>query len=135
MHALTDCGPFCASRAPGMYLLQRPRQALRTSALRDSMLPLGKKRLAHLPGTRVGTNRGFSARLAAPAHACDELVLETQFADFSKLLLSQRVFTVLLTGDDVAVPSLQLPDFLLRRLRLPLPLGPRRCSCRGTLDE
>ena len=36
--------------------------------------------------------------------------------------------------DDVTIPSALFRVLLLRRLRLPLPLAPRRCSCRGQLD-
>ena len=56
------------------------------------------------------------------------------------LLLSQagqfasRALNVLPTRDDVAIPSAQFRVLLLRRLRLPLPLAPRRCSCHGVLD-
>ena len=57
------------------------------------------------------------------------------------LLLSQagpfagRVFNVLPTHDDVTIPSAQFRVLLLlRRLRMPLQLVPRRCSCHGQLD-
>ena len=38
------------------------------------------------------------------------------------------------TRDDIAIPSAQFRVLLLRRLRLPLPLAPRRCSCHGAVD-
>ena len=89
----------------------------------------------------AGTLRGWQR---GAAHACDERALETHLADPSPasraLLLSQagphaaRVFTVLPTSDVVAVPDPHFRVLLLRRLRLPLPLGPRACSCRGFLD-
>ena len=79
------------------------------------------------------------------AHACDERALETHLADLSlasrALLLSQagphsaRAFTVLPTTEDVTIPSSHFRVLLLRRLRLPLQLGSRACSCRGALDE
>ena len=34
----------------------------------------------------------------------------------------------------VSIPNAQFRILLLRRLRLPLPLAPRTCSCRGRLD-
>ena len=90
----------------------------------------------------AGTLRGWQR---GAAHACDERALETHLADLSPasraLLLSQagphaaRVFTVLPTSDVVTVPDPHFRVLLLRRLRLPLPLGPRACSCRGFLDE
>ena len=90
----------------------------------------------------AGTLRGWQR---GAAHAGDERALETHLADLSPasraLLLSQagphaaRVFTVLPTSDVVAVPDPHFRVLLLRRLRLPLPLGPRACSCRGFLDE
>ena len=48
---------------------------------------------------------------------------------------SARALTVLPTSEDVSIPSCHFRILLLRRLQLPLPLGPRACSCRGTLDE
>ena len=45
-----------------------------------------------------------------------------------------RAFDVTPTRDDFTIPS-ALFLLLLRRLRLPLPLAPRRCSCRGQLDS
>ena len=85
--------------------------------------------------------RGWQRRAS---HACDERALETHLADLSPasraLLLSQagphaaRAFTVLPTSDDVAIPDSHFRVLLLRRLRMPLPLGPRNCSCRGMLD-
>jgi len=78
------------------------------------------------------------------AHACDERALETHFATLSPasqaLLLSQtgphasRCICVMPTHADVAIPSDLFRVMLLRRLRLPLPLAPRTCSCRGHID-
>ena len=67
----------------------------------------------------------------------DKRVFEVLFADLESasraLLLSQIgagascALTVLLTGPDF-VPSAEFRVLLLRRLRLALPLAPRRCS-------
>ena len=57
------------------------------------------------------------------------------------LLLSQagphaaQVFTVVFPSSaEVVVPSLLFRVLLLRHLRLPLPVAPRLCACRGRLD-
>ena len=65
------------------------------------------------------------------ARVCDER-FETHSADLSP---AARVFTVLPTSDIVAVSDPHFRVLLLRRLRLPLPLGPRACSCRSFLGE
>ena len=44
------------------------------------------------------------------------------------------MFTVLPTNPDFIVPCAQFRVLLLRRLRMPLPLAPRMCACRGQLD-
>ena len=60
---------------------------------------------------------------------------------FRTLLRSQsgrgsgRVFTVLPTSPATTLSSAELRVLLLRRLRLPLPLAPRRCHCGRALDE
>ena len=79
------------------------------------------------------------------ARACDERTYETHLSHLTSasraLLLSQagpfasRALNLLPTRDDVAIPSAQFRVLLLRRLRLPLPLAPRRCSCHGVLDS
>ena len=57
------------------------------------------------------------------------------------LLLSQRgegascALTVLPTGPDFVVPREEFRVLLLRRLRLALPLTPKRCRCGGRLDS
>eukprot|EP00439_Symbiodinium_sp_Y106_P036756 s6569_g4.t1 len=57
------------------------------------------------------------------------------------LLLSQNgagascALTVLPTGADFVVPSEEFRVLLLRRLRLALPLAPRRCQCGRRLDS
>ena len=78
------------------------------------------------------------------ARACDKRAYETHLSDLTPasraLLLSQagpfasRARNLMPTRDDIAIPSAQFRVLLLRRLRLPLPLAPRRCSCHGTLD-
>ena len=85
--------------------------------------------------------RGWQHRAA---RACDERALETHLPELSPssraLLLSQagphaaRVFTVLPTWDEFAVPSSLFRILILRRLRLALPLGPSHSSCRCALD-
>ena len=79
------------------------------------------------------------------ARACDERTYETHLSHLTSasraLLLSQagpfasRALNLLPTRNDVAIPSAQFRVLLLRRLRLPLPLAPRRCSCHGVLDS
>ena len=81
-------------------------------------------------------------RLAA--RACEERAFETHLSELSPasraLLLSQtgpfaaRAINVLPTHPDVTIPSAQFRVLLLRRLRMPLPLAPRRCACHGQLD-
>ena len=83
-------------------------------------------------------------RLAA--RACDARVpmrrtLLTSCTPASRaLLLSQagpfaaRALNVLPTRDEISIPSAQFRVLLLRGLRLPLPLAPRRCRCHGELD-
>ncbi|OLP85284.1 Ankyrin-1 [Symbiodinium microadriaticum] len=81
-------------------------------------------------------------RLAA--RACDERAFETHLSELSPasraLLLSQagpfaaRAINVPPTHPDVTIPSAQFRVLLLRRLRMPLPLAPRRCACHGQLD-
>ena len=82
-------------------------------------------------------------RLAA--RACDERAFETHLSELSPasraLLLSQagpfaaRAINVPPTHPDVTIPSAQFRVLLLRRLRMPLPLAPRRCACHGQLDD
>ena len=81
-------------------------------------------------------------RLAA--RACDERAFGTHLSELSPasraLLLSQagpfaaRAINVPPTHPDVTIPSAQFRVLLLRRLRMPLPLAPRRCACHGQLD-
>ena len=78
------------------------------------------------------------------ARACDKRAYETHLSDLTPasraLLLSQagpfasRALNLMPTRDDIAIPSAQFRVLLLRRLRLPLPLAPRRCRCHGALD-
>ena len=78
------------------------------------------------------------------ARACDKRAYETHLSDLTPasraLLLSQagpfasRALNLMPTRDDIAIPSAQFRVLLLRPLRLPLPLAPRRCRCHGALD-
>ena len=43
-------------------------------------------------------------------------------------------FTVCPAHEAISIPSAEFRVLLLRRLRLPLPLAPRVCACRGLLD-
>ena len=45
-----------------------------------------------------------------------------------------RAFTVVPTSAELMVPSPLFRVLLLRHLRLPLPVAPRTCACRGRLD-
>ena len=90
------------------------------------------------PTTRKGWQRCAGA-------AVEKRALELLFSDLDPasraLLLSQSgpgascAMTVLPTGPDFAVPSDEFRIMLLRRLRMPLPLAPKRCRCGGALDE
>ena len=90
------------------------------------------------PGTRL---RGWQRHAA---RACDRHAFEMHFATLSPasraLLLSQAgphaacCLTVRPTHEAVTIPSAEFWVLLLRRLRLPLPLAPRVCACRGPLD-
>ena len=85
--------------------------------------------------------RGWQHRAAL---ASDKLALDLHHsyidAASRALLLSQagphaaRAFTVLPTSAELMVPSPLFRVLLLRRLRLPLPVAPRTCACRGRLD-
>ena len=89
------------------------------------------------PGERPGWQRTASKALHKP-------VLETLFTELDPtsraLLLSQGgdaascAFTAFPTSADTRVPDDEFRVMLLRRLRLPLPLAPKRCACRGLLD-
>ena len=90
------------------------------------------------PGARPGWQR-------AASKALDKRALEMLFNDIDPtsraLLLSQAgdaascAFTALPTSADTRVPDAEYRVMLLRRLRLPLPLAPKRCPCGGRLDE
>ena len=90
------------------------------------------------PGARPGWQR-------AASKAIDKRALEMLFNDIDPtsraLLLSQAgdaascAFTALPTSADTRVPDSEYRVMLLRRLRLPLQLAPKRCPCGGRLDE
>ena len=90
------------------------------------------------PKVRRGWQRSAGA-------AVDKRVFEVLFAELDSasraLLLSQSgagascALTVLPTGPDFVVPSEEFRVLLLRRLRLALPLAPRRCQCGRRLDS
>ena len=46
-----------------------------------------------------------------------------------------RAFTVFPTSAELTLPSPLFRVLILRRLRLPLPVAPRTCACRGRLDS
>ena len=85
--------------------------------------------------------RGWQRRAAM---VCDERALEMHLSDLDTasraLLLSQagphagRALTVRPTATELLIPPAQFRVLLLRRLRLPLQLAPRTCSCHGHLD-
>ena len=133
-----------AARLPSLLAATQAAAYLTTQGY---AVPAWDEALSDLPGLHSRHDepadflRGWQRRAS---HACDERALETHLADLSPasraLLLSQagphaaRAFTVLPTSDDVAIPDSHFRVLLLRRLRMPLPLGPRSCSCRGALD-
>ena len=86
--------------------------------------------------------RGWQHRaaLAGDKRALDLHLSHTDAASRA-LLLSQagphagRAFTVFPTSAELTVPSPLFRVLLLRRLRLPLPVTPRTCACRGRLDS
>ena len=110
------------------------RHGLQSFGLTQRRVPAG-------PGEPDITLRGWQ-RVAA--RACNESACETHLADLPPtsraLLLSQsgphsaRALTALPTHEAVVIPSAHFRVPLLRRLRLPLPLAPRTCRCRGRLD-
>ena len=133
-----------AARLPSLLALTQAAACLTTQGY---AVPAWDEALSDLPGLHSRHDepadflRGGQRRAS---HACNERALETHLADLSPasraLLLSQagphaaRAFTVLPPSDDVAIPDSHFRVLLLRRLRMPLPLGPRSCSCRGALD-
>ena len=85
--------------------------------------------------------RGWQRAASIPRDAAEEGALTQDVDNASRaLLLSQsgtyasRHITVLPTVPEFRVPSAQYRVFLLRRLRMVLPLSARRCSCRRFLD-
>ena len=86
--------------------------------------------------------RGWQHRaaLAGDKRALDLHLSHTDAASRA-LLLSQagphagRAFTVFPTSAELTVPPPLFRVLLLRRLRLPLPVTPRTCACRGRLDS
>ena len=93
-------------------------------------------------GPSAPTRRGWQQSAGA---AVDKRALEMLFSDLDSasraLLLSQSgegascAITAIPSSPDFVVDSGEFRTFLLRRLRLALPLAPRRCRCGGTLDE
>ena len=85
--------------------------------------------------------RGWQHRaaLASDERALDLHLSHTDAASRA-LLLSQagphaaHAFTVFPTSAELTVPPPLFRVLLLRRLRLPLPVAPRTCACRGRLD-
>jgi len=57
-------------------------------------------------------------------------MIESQTGHFAS-----RAFTTIPSGPEFAYPSDLFRILLLRRLRLPLPLSARYCTCRRTLDS
>ena len=133
-----------AARLPSLLAATQAAAYLTTQGY---AVPAWDEALSDLPGLHSRHDEsadflhGWQRRAS---HACDERALEMHLADVCPasraLLLSQagphaaRAFTVLPTSDDVAIPDSHFRVLLLRRLRMPLPLGPRSCSCRGALD-
>ena len=133
-----------AARLPSLLAATQAAAYLTTQGY---AVPSWDEAISNVPGPQPQPDepadflRGWQRRAS---HACDERALETHLADLSPasraLLLSQagphaaRAFTVLPTSGDVAIPDSHFRVLLLRRLRMPLPLGPRNCSCRGMLD-
>ena len=93
-------------------------------------------------GPSAPTRRGWQQSAGA---AVDKRALEMLFSDLDSasraLLLSQSgegascAITAIPSCPDFVVDSGEFRTFLLRRLRLALPLAPRRCRCGRTLDE
>ena len=85
--------------------------------------------------------RGWQRAAAAclDASACTSLLSDLDPAS-RPLMLSQagpggsRALTALPTAPEFRLPSSCFRVVLLRRLRLPVPIGPRRCRCGGALD-
>ena len=109
------------------------------AALLEEMAP---PNLGDDDGPPAPTRRGWQQGAGA---AVDKRAFEMLFSDLDPasraLLLSQSgegascAFTVVPSGPDFVVDNGEFRLFLLRRLRLALPLAPRRCRCGGALDE
>ena len=141
LHALQGHVPLPAAAAAN-----QARDALRAigydapawASLLDASDAPPARGCAFEPGDAL---RGWQRHAAG---ACDERACETHLSDLTlasrALLLSQagphsaRAITVAPTHEAVSIPNAQFRILLLRRLRLPLPLAPRTCSCRGRLD-
>ena len=92
-------------------------------------------------GAEDTSRRGWQKLAGA---AVDKRALEMLFADLDNasraLLLSQSgegascVLTTIPSCPEFDVPNDEYRVVHLRRLRLPLPLAPRRCRCGGRLD-
>ena len=121
-------------RQPTIQHVTRPL----ASASRATTFPRGTRCCRHGPRRKsaslVTFLRGWQHRAA---FASDKRALD---AASPALLLSlagphaARAFAVLPTSAELMVPSPLLRVLLLRRLRLPLPVAPRTCACRGRLD-
>ncbi|OLP82561.1 hypothetical protein AK812_SmicGene36766 [Symbiodinium microadriaticum] len=80
-----------------------------------------------------------AAAACLDASACTSLLSDLDPASRA-LMLSQagpggsRALTALPTAPEFRLPSSCFRVVLLRRLRLPVPIGPRRCRCGGALD-
>eukprot|EP00439_Symbiodinium_sp_Y106_P016545 s8034_g2.t1 len=128
-------------RQPTIQHVTRPL----ASASRATTFPRGTRCCRHGPRRKsaslVTFLRGWQHR-AAFASDKRALDLHLSYIDAASpaLLLSlagphaARAFAVLPTSAELMVPSPLFRVLLLRRLRLPLPVAPRTCACRGRLD-
>ena len=85
--------------------------------------------------------RGWQRVATIPTdERAQEMLFQNLTPASQALLLSQggpfagRAFTTLPTSIDLRMSSPQFRIALLRRLRMPLPLAPHRCTCGGVID-
>ena len=129
---------YSPRRRPRRPLQQHVTRPLASASRRGSLLPARPAQEEREFGDFL---RGWQHRaaLASDKRALD---LHLSYIDAASraLLLSQaaphvvRAFTVVPTSAELMVPSPLFRVLLLRHLRLPLPVAPRTCACRGRLD-
>ena len=115
----------CARAAfPSLTGTSRPRRVRRTPRTATATCAAGSELLSPLVMS-ARSRRTFLTSTPRPELCCFRKLDPTQ-AELSQPSIP--------TSAAVALPPEHLRVLLLRRLRLPLPLAPRVCRCRGRLD-